>query len=851
MEPSGAAVLLVKADYMFKQRDFTEKLLFDYYMVSSAREGEMASRFPFFLDRGVFEEMKGAALVLDGLVRRLITAGLAGESSVNLHVEQFPHLEKILGLNLPLPPFYWVRFDAFVRPGGGIFFTEFNYDKPCAQRELFFNNLIDALGNPNHNFREDFVRGLGELWAAYGKGTPNPTVGIMVDPNHYEELHLAYLYKDLLQESGYSCVIAGGKNFRVEGNRAFAFDRSVDIILRQYPAEHCDEIENIQALLDLYERGGVLLVNDPRAVLGQGKALFATLWELVEDGGFPLSEEEEKAIRFTIPRTWVYDSSFVEKLKAEKDAFVVKGNYSRYSEEVYIGRLHTVEQWDKVLDYLETGTKAYVVQEFCSSEPWMVRKYNGGGYRDTMAYGNFGVYLTNGVFNGLCVRWSEDLLTSDISWFSPVGIREQSLGLRHWWAEQEAGERRSLPTEHAPVNRKEIWREIYDRAAFTLDYTGGYTGNQEAFTLSCVELEQSLLEELYQASEGFLRVLNQTLDLVLERPQLLGPVLGISESLLELVTHRETSSMGLLGRLDWVVDQQGRLKLLEFNGETPAGLLESTGLNGLVAEVARERGRRLGEDPNQGLAELIRAEFTRIINDFSQQREIKTIGFVSSTYYEDWYHTRCLLDMVKDLPYDFVLGEVSGLRAEVDRLWLHNTPLDAVYRYYPLDWLEDFPGVLAALGRGTMSINPVHTYILQSKALLALIWELAEKGYYGVWEQELIRQYLPKTALKPQGLEDFVVKPYFSREGQGVVFSEELRPGQLRELSGEDVIFQERVYLQQLGIELHNGQGECRVPAFPVLGIYTVGDKATGIYTRAGAGITGKEAVYLPTFVRR
>ncbi len=858
--PSGAAALLVKAEYMFSQRDFTEKLLFDYYLVSSVREGEVASRFPFYLDRGVFEEMKGAALVLDGLVRRLIEAYLAGESRVDLYVEEFPHQQKVQGLNLPLPPFFWVRFDAFVRPEGGIFYTEFNYDKPCAQRELLFNNLMDPLGNPNRNFREEFVKGLEQLWAAFGQGTPNPTVGIMVDPNHYEELHLAYLYKDLLQDAGYPCVIAGGKNFKVSGNRAYAFDEAVDILLRQYPMEHGDEIENYPALLELYEGGGVLLVNDPRALLGQGKALFATLWELVEKGGFPLSGEEEEAIRRTIPRTWLYGTAWREKLRAEKDAFVVKGNYSRYSEEVYIGRLHTREQWDKVLEYLDENAKLHIVQEFCPSEPWVVRKYSGQSYGDTTAYGNFGVYLINGAFGGLCARWSGDLLTSDLSWFSPVGIREHSLTLNHWWAEPVQGEKNPSasktlsgglePSALVSCQRKQIWRDIYDRAAFTLDYTGGYTGDQEAFALSCLELEQPLVEELYRASEGFLRVFAKTLDLVLEQPQLLGPVLGISEPLLDLVASRQTSSLGLLGRLDWVVDHQGRLKLLEYNGETPAGLLESVGLNPLVAKAAGERGRRLGKDPNQGLPNLIRAEFTRIVEDFSRQREIKTIGFVSSTYYEDWYHTRHLLALVKELPYQMVLGEVSGLRTLEDRLWLYDTPLDAVFRYYPLDWLEDFPGVLAVLGRGTMSINPVHTYILQSKALLALIWELAEKGYYGQEELQLIRQYLPKTSLTPQGLGDFVVKPYFSREGQGVVYSEDLRPGQLRELSEEDVVFQERVYLQQLGIDLYHGQGKSRVPAFPVLGVFTVGDKAVGIYTRAGAGVTGKEAVYLPAFIR-
>lgn len=844
------------------QRELTEKLLFDYYLVSSVREGEVSSPFPFYLDQCSFELMRDTALVLDGLVRRLIQTHLVGDPSARLYVEAFPHMQEMLALNLPLPPFFWARFDAFVRPKGGIFFSEFNYDKPCAQREILYNNLLNPQGNPNGNFSSDFVVGLSQLWDTYGHPLPNqggfrpkvPTVGIMVDPNHYEELHLAYLYKSLLEPAGFPCLIAGGKNFRVDGEGAYAFNQPVNIILRQYPVEHCDEITDFPALLELYAAGRVLLVNDPRAILGQGKALFATLWELLEHqhgpqqenspqqqgsnpSTFRLSQEEEQAIRQTIPRTWIFDPNNLDDLLTNKDNYVLKGNYSRYSEEVYIGRQYAAEEWEQVLQAIvgDNSAKTYVVQEFCVSESWAVRKYSENRPQDTTAYGNFGVYLINGAFAGLCARWSSDLLTADDSWFSPVGIRQTCLRVENnMWP-----------------NRRQTWQQINDQAAFSLNYTAGYWGDQEAFSLSCLKLPQRLADELYSASEGLLRVFSQTLELVLTKPELLGPVLGIAEPLLSLVVCRQTSSLGLLGRLDWVLDQQNKPQLLEYNAETPGGLLESTGLNKLVAEAYRQDG--LGRDANLGLSKLIQQEFIRIIQDFSQQRPIKTIGFVSSIYSEDWQHTLCLYNLVKDLlpGTEFMMGEPSGLHGEDGKLWLYNTPLDALYRYYPLDWLEAFPGVLEALGaQGTLSINPVHTYILQSKAFLALVCKLSINNFYGPEEQQLIQKYLPKTTLSPQELENsFVIKPYYAREGQGVIFSEELEPGQLVELMEQDFVFQDRVHIQQLGLDVYHAQGEVRTPVFPVIGVYTVGSRAAGIYTRAGARITCKEAVYLPTFI--
>lgn len=824
---------------MNTQQDLVEKLLFDYYLVSSRWEAQVVSARPYYLAHDLYTEMVTAAHTLDGLVRRVLQDYLRGQIGINLCVETFPCQKQVLGLNLPLTPFFWARYDAFVRPEGGFFFCEFNYDKPCAQREILFNNLIAPTGNPNEDFAEQFVAGIEMALHDWGgHTTPKAVVGIMIDPNHYEELHLAYLYQDILTKAGYQCVLGGAANFQVVEDRAMVFGQAVDVILRQYPTEHGDEIPVWVQLLRLYEEKKLLLMNDPRAILAQGKGLFATLWELLEQEDYLLSTAEQKAIRNYLPRTWIYARERRLELETNKDRWVLKANYSRYSEDVYLGCQHTDQEWHQVLDYVVESGRVFIMQEFCSSAPLVVPRYVGQRYVDTSAYGNFGIYLTMGQSSGITVRWNDNYVTSDLSWFSSVGVIPQRMKLDHRLTVSQ--------------QRKQLWRRVCDEAAEAFDYTGGYTGHQEAFTVSVVQLSAELVEELYRASEGLLQVFTQGLELVVAQRDILGPVLGIEAQLLPVVCQRFTQSLGLLGRFDWILNEQGEPKLLEYNPETPAGLVESVGLNQLVAKLGEEYHLDLGRDPNQDLPKLIKTEYRRIIKDYSRQKQISRVGWVTSTYYEDWDHTNFLASMLQDDGIQSVVGEVSGLEVRQGQLYLYQQPLDAVYRYYPLDWWgTEQRAIVQALGSATPSINPLHTFVLQSKAFFALIWELGQRGFFTAEEFQLIRQYVPLTSLSPGVMPgEFVVKPYYQREGQGVKFSPELTRREIQRLAQEQVVFQERVHSSQINLQRSNGYGDQWIAAYPVFGVFTVHDRARGIYTRAGSVVTGKEAVYVPTFVK-
>jgi glutathionylspermidine synthase len=802
-------------------------------MVSSVSADEIYTPFPYYLDRGVYEEMVRSTVVLDGLVRRLTEKILSGDQTIPFYSDEFPFKTDIFRMELPLPAFFWIRFDAFQREGGGIFFSEFNYDKPCAQREIAVCSLIRPENSPNGEFAEKFRNGLRAHWESFRKEKETPVVAILVDPGHYEELHLAYLFSDFLKPLRYDVVIAGGKNISVENGKTLVFGKKIDIILRQFPTESLYELPAFKDILELYASGGVLLLNDPRSIIGQAKSLFATLWEMVDRNDPFLQQEEIDVIRATIPQTRLFSPEIAGELLENKDKYVVKAVFGRFSEEVYIGKMHSGPEWEETIRYVAECEKLHIVQEFCQIKREKVLKFNGACYEERDAFGNFGVYLTNSSPAGISLRWSsDDLSLDDNVWIGSVGLRDRSIAFNT--AVQDG--------------YGQIWSEINDRMAFDHGYTWGFTGSQESFSLQPLFLDRDTYNELKSVSGKVTAIIKKTTSFVCENREVLCPALGIDGSLINLMVPDAENLHTFVGRYDWVMDAGGSLKLLEFNSETPAGLMESIYLN----ETVKERLNLGATDPNTDMKRLIRNRFGEILHSFQNHRDVRNVGIVSCTYGEDWYNTRIIYDLVRDMPYHFYPGEVSGLQARDGKLHLYGIPLDAVYRYYPLDWFEKdeyYFGVTDCLGRGTFSINPPQSLISQSKTFFALMYELMEKGFYGSEEETVIREYIPRTALRPskafKGI--YCVKPILGREGEGVAFSfkEPFPPADT-----QNHVFQEWVDIQQTPLKIHSSGSIPEEIAYPVIGTYLIGDEFGGVYVRAGGKITDKWSVSIPVYIK-
>ncbi|ERI91802.1 glutathionylspermidine synthase [Clostridiales bacterium oral taxon 876 str. F0540] len=808
----------------------SDKLLFDYYMIHSTRKEDIYCTVPFYISKKECKEFKDSSEILNKLVYRIMSNINNEFKDFQSFIPDFKYRDKILNLKRPLGDTFWVRYDSFLRAKGGVFYSEFNYDKPCAQREILATGEMEANNNINLEYRDRFKKAFEKLLEAQ----PNKecfSIALLADPCHAEEAHIMYLLEKELERENVDFIRVGPKNLYVKNEQVYAFNRQIDIILRLFPTEFSYEINDFDKILEVFEKGRVDIINDPRVIIGQCKNLYTYLWQLVKARDERLTELEMEIIAATLPHTELFDKSKINYILEHKNELVLKPVYGRYSIDVFIGSLHTEEEWKKSVQYVLESGKDFIIQEFCEIKPSDSYYTPDGKFViPAKAFANIGCFIFDNELSGCCVRWSGDYLTTDdYTWITPIGIKSDVVKIN------------SIPLEER--QRKKLWNKITEKAMFEADFTGRYVKNFEYVGLDCITLEKRKYEELKEATNKIASIMYKTQTLLYNNIDYFADILGI-ENLKEILKYKFTEEFVFLARMDWAIDFSGNLKLLEINSETPAGLIESLYIDNVIkAELNINKS-----SANEELKSKIIKQFTKIIEDYSKEHSIKTIGFLSSTYYEDWYTANTLYKTLKELPFEFVVGSIYDCTvSESGKISLFNKELDAVYRYYPLDWfdLEGMTDLKEAL-RNTLSINPTHTIISQSKAFLAVMYELLDQGFYTEEESYFITKYIPKTSLDVEKLEtyDYIVKPILSREGRGIDLAFELK-----EMPDENHIYQERVHTLNVDYTVHDNIDKFQDVLYPIFGAYVTGTEFAGIYTRLGKFVTQNLCVYTPAFI--
>jgi len=740
-------------------------------------------------------------------------------------------------------PFFWGRFDFFERADGGFAALEYNCDKPAGQREIWAGEEIGpARGNANRGARSLFRGALARAWRRHaGRAAGPPRLAILCDPAHREEFRLAYLFGREASALGWQWDVVDPATLHAEGGRAFAYGEPVDVVLRHYPSEYLHELPAAAGLLD----ARVLWLNDPRAVVAQAKSTFAALWTLHRESRWLTRAEAALVERCVPPTALGSQASWLERARARPEDWVLKPVLGRYSERVSVGALSTAAEWRAALDTAETSPADWIVQAFVPPRRRWLPSANGG----RPGYANWGVALTEGQPAGFCVRLHPTPLTDDST---------------AWWAPVVAG-REPAPSPlvllpPARVNQEmrrgqvgRTWRGIADRHALA-GYSNSWTGGLANFTLAAVGLTPAAWDELSHASLLLERVAGRVLEHLRAHPELLG-VLGVPETLAPLCAASASDGpWNLLSRFDWA--WAGGWKLLEINSDTPAGLWETGSVEGSVARLHRD-----GLAPSarfwDKLAASWRGSVARTLGPDALRRPL-AVGLVGATGTpEDADQLRAHAHAVRlGLPRACAgIGAPEDLDLRRGRVTLGGRPLDLLFRYYPMDWLAAprWAPLLDAVAEGALPMLPSPAALIpQSKAFLALLWELQGQGFFPPAEAAAISRYVARTTLDPLsfGRRGYVIKPYLEREGYGVRFSKDTSRGERRRLRQAPVVYQERVDVMQARVPVATTGGWKRESRHLIFGVFVTGHEVAGLYTRAGARITGREAVYVPALIR-
>jgi glutathionylspermidine synthase len=300
---------------------------------------------------------------------------------------------------------------------------------------------------------------------------------------------------------------------------------------------------------------------------------------------------------------------------------------------------------------------------------------------------------------------------------------------------------------HRNLARPE-WKSEVERVGLTYHTVGTQTYWDESayweFTaaeIDCIEAATAELQQMCLAAGAF----------ILNHDRLTS--MGIPEAAQEHI--RETWNAeppALYGRMDLAYNGR-ELKLLEYNADTPTGLVESA-----VAQWYWLNAVFPGADQFNSIHEHLVAKWRQLAGFVRQP-----VYFGCEPCEEDWMTITYLRDTAQQagLRTDALSMAEIGWEGNKQRFVdSEGRAMETIFKLYPWETLvSDRFGGYALQTMGTVQwIEPIWKMLWSNKALLAVLWEM----YPG--HQLLLPAYLDG----PREMESWVRKPLLGREGANV-----------------------------------------------------------------------------------
>ncbi|WP_198369480.1 glutathionylspermidine synthase family protein [Roseomonas rosulenta] len=345
----------------------------------------------------------------------------------------------------------------------------------------------------------------------------------------------------------------------------------------------------------------------------------------------------------------------------------------------------------------------------------------------------------------------------------------------------------------------------------------------------------ALTPEAIAALEDAARELHAMIDAAVETVVRRGDYVafGFTDRLAALVeaSHR-AGEPSLYGRFDFRLSPDGGIKLFEFNAETPAALLEAAVVQlawfeetppGPATRPGSDQWNRIDDALVARWPELRLPHLVHFAAEHEREDEVAQVAYLMATAQAAGHEAAFL--PVEDISWQQEAGFVTP----------QGTPLRACFKLYPWDWLDaEEGGRLLPLGR-TRWIEPARRMIAANKAILVTLWEMFPR------HPLLLPASLDRAAIDGPA----IGKPALGLEGHGMRVegvagdvSTEIAEG----LPPSPTIWQAWAPLP--------GHATPQGDAFPVMGVWMVGDEPRGLGIREGDGlVTTLEDRFVPHVV--
>src|SRR5690554_3442066 len=249
-----------------------------------------------------------------------------------------------------------------------------------------------------------------------------------------------------------------------------------------------------------------------------------------------------------------------------------------------------------------------------------------------------------------------------------------------------------------------------------------------------VTMNSGTYEKLEEASAKLWHILDRAVRYI-HRNHDLYSLLGIPTILWKILDDSPLPAEGFISRyarFDYAVSQDGEMKLLELNADTPTGYVEASIATPWVCEQAGISSRNMQMKELVAAAWAVEGPDTAACIAYGSHKEDS--GTIEALVRHSGLDVQCVdcLDLWVD---DGVLKDSE------DRI------IRRMFALYPKEWVavDDGGEALAyAMETGQLQLfNPPHSILLQSKGLLAAVWGLYELGLiFNEEEREAIAQYM-------------------------------------------------------------------------------------------------------------
>lgn len=397
------------------------------------------------------------------------------------------------------------------------------------------------------------------------------------------------------------------------------------------------------------------------------------------------------------------------------------------------------------------------------------------------------------------------------------------------------------------MNREELFSQI--------PYFWPNLNGEEYALYDCLILSEEEVAKIRQATADADRIFRKTNRLLRTFPDKTLLLLGYPESSLPFLRDKALPQETIIGRYDWIV-KDGAIKLMEFNADTPTFIKELFDVNGYVTDAFHL------DNPNEAETAVLKTELRKAVVAAWQRLERDgTPRIVFSSHdddIEDKWTTRFLQETL-DLPSEFV--PLDQLLVATDGVYTPSGErIDVLYRQtYPIEHLVDDEATdgekiglrLLHLNeqKHVSLINPLSAFLMQSKGVQALIWELYETNtYFDEAERAIIHRYFLPTFLEEDAFldqSDYVKKPAFGREGDSVIlYSKDgtaFHKESLQTYAADVAVYQQFLELPTRLTRTVNGMKETHY----MIGCFCLNGHASALGVRAGDKITNNHSYYL------